>query len=179
MVANNCFYDMKVVGKKENVDELIRILLYKNENLYMYRIFSADVYEEWYSDGKYYVVLCGDVAWSVISTMLKDITSNKSNLTNLQSETKRLTLSVEIFSSEPGMCFQEHFILSNGEIKVDECVDYTECYFDEMDWSGNSIEEKFALFCEYNGISDITLDDLEDGNLFKDGGFDNYGVWTI
>ncbi len=45
-MANNCFYDLKAVGTKESVNELVQILQYKHPKLCFYRIFSAEVCDE-------------------------------------------------------------------------------------------------------------------------------------
>lgn len=179
-MANNCFYDLKVIGAKESVDELIQILQYKHPELRMYRIFSADVYEEGInSDGKYYVAVCGDVAWSISSTMLRAITPEPKEITNILMETARLELVVEIFSSEPGVGFQEHYIIKDGEIKTDECLDYSEYWYYSSDWEGDTEEAKFAAFCEEYELKNATLEDLEGGRIYKEGGFQNYGEWSV
>ena len=180
-MANNCFYDLKIVGEKNNVDELIKILQHKHPALRMYRVFSADVYDECFlPNGQYFAIICGDVAWSIYSSMLEGrLKSSINNLTDIESESKRLNLTVEIFSSEPGACFQEHYIINKGEIEVDECPEYNEYWFDRSDYNGKTEEECFTMFCEEYELENITLNDLEDGSVYKTGGLDNYGIWTI
>lgn len=179
-MANNCFYDLKAVGTKESLDELVQILQYEHPELRMYRIFSAEVYEEGINSNQdRYITACGDVAWSISSSMLRDISPEQEGVTNILTETARLGLVVEIFSSEPGIGFQEHYIIDRGEIQEEECVDYSEYWYDSSEWEGNSEEKKFASFCEEYGLEDISLKDLEYGRIYKVGGFSNYGEWSF
>ena len=55
---------------------------------------------------------------------------------NMEDITKELNLTVEIFSSEPGVGFMEHYLVENGEISVDECVKYHEVENEEGDYEG-------------------------------------------
>ncbi len=98
---------------------------------------------------------------------------------DILTETDRLNLTVEIFSSEPGIGFQEHYIINKGEIKVDECPDYSEIWYDSSDWEGNTEKAKFAAFCKEYGLKNVSLKDLEDGCTYKVGGLPNYGEWSI
>ena len=47
--------------------------------------------------------------------------------TTLLIESERLNLDIEVYSEECGCCFQEHYIIKQGEMVCDECVDW-ECY---------------------------------------------------
>ena len=179
-MANNCFYDLKAVGTKKSVKELVRILQYKHPKLCLYRIFSAEVCDEGVTPhGKYYVIICGDVAWSIYSSMLHEPMPGPKGWSDILTETDRLNLTVEIFSSEPGIGFQEHYIINKGEIKVDECPDYSEIWYDSSDWEGNTEKAKFAAFCKGYGLRNVSLKDLEDGCIYKVGGLPNYGEWSI
>ena len=58
-MANNCYYDLKIVGTKEAIEDLIEILQYKHPVLELYRVFNADVYEEGSMDnGNCYAIIC-------------------------------------------------------------------------------------------------------------------------
>lgn len=174
------FYDLKAVGTKESVDELVQILQYKHPKLCMYRIFCAEVCDEGTTpNGECYVSVCGDVAWSIYSTMLHEPMPGPKGWSDILTETARLNLAVEIFSSEPGIGFQEHYIIWQGEIKVDECLDYSEIWYDSSDWKGDTEEAKFAAFCKEYELKNVSLKDLDDGCTYKVGGLPNYGKWSI
>lgn len=175
-MANNCYYDLKIVGTKEAIEDLIEILQYKHPVLELYRVFNADVCEEGSIDnGNCYAIICGDVAWSIISTMLKDADPN-GGWTNLQRETAGLNLVVEIYSSEPGIGFQEHYIIDNGTLTVEEEEDYSEYWFDPDEWEGETEEQKFAAFCEEY---DLDGADFHGEGSYSSGGFPDYGNWSI
>lgn len=157
-MANNCFYDMKIVGtSKENVDEFISMLTYDNQERYFARIFSADVYEETEIDGKYTAKVSGDCAWSVYSCMCDGVFTyydkgRDEHLTCLAVETERLDLSVEIFSEEPGVGFAEHYLYKNGDCIIEDEVELAEYWWDQ----GESLEE----FLDANGLNDLDEEQL-------------------
>lgn len=168
-MANNCLFDFKIVGKEENVDELMEMMKWqgKYENCGLGRI-----YEVYFTDknnrvdGITEAYGGGDCAWSVLSAMRNYGDRNPS----LESETNRLNLKIEIYSSEPGCCFQEHVIIENGEVLEDKCVNYEEHWI----WEFDTLEEYNK---EYG--TNFTEDMVED-DYVKIGGFgDDYGVWHI
>lgn len=170
-MPNYCDYDMKIVGHKDNIKELIQIMQYKHPNYTMYRIFDADVYDE--EDNAVYV--SGDVAWSILSTMI----SPPPNRTTIIDQSKRLNLDVEIFSTEPGIGFQEHFIIKRGTIVVNECMEYLEYHFDPSEYNADTYEEKFQMFCDeyYLNIKQEQLN--EDSNYIVGKEIENYCCWSI
>ena len=60
-MPNYCYYEMKVVGTDDNIDELISMMKYNHPKQHFYRVFEADVYDR----GKGYALICGDVACSI------------------------------------------------------------------------------------------------------------------
>lgn len=144
-MANNCFYNMKVQGKEENVKEFIKIMqVDKYEgNVHMFRIFCAYVYEEGTDENGYYVAkLNGDCAWSVHTCMTEygyytDRKDSPGIPTHLAKESERLGLMIDVYSTESGMAFAEHYTFYNGECICDETVDYFEYMLDEYE----SVEE--------------------------------------
>ena len=168
-MANNCLFDFKIVGKEENVDELMEMMQWqgKYENNGLGRIYEVDLSDKDYrADGTVEAYGYGDCAWSVLTAMRNYADRNPS----LESETNRLGLVIEIYSSEPGCCFQEHVVIDKGDVIVDECVDYEEHWVDECE----TIEE-------YNKEYDTNFtEDMIDDGIVKIGGFGvDYGVWTI
>lgn len=167
-MANNCSVDMRVTGKAKNIKELIQMLQWKGEyeDDGLGRVFdcSYDEYEfEAANDEDIIRVdLFLDVAWSILSSMRRDGCRPRS----LESESERLNLVVEAYSSEPGCQFQEHVLIDRGSILIDDCVEYKEYWVQEFD----TIEEFNA---EYN--KDFTEDMVNDNGDVCIGGFENYG----
>ena len=177
-MANNCDYKMSVTGLNENVREFIKIMQAdyssKPEAMpHMWRIFEAwETEAEELGDGIIRTYIEGDCAWSVNSCMFEDgctyqnqhknDPNNKG--TSVPAESKRLNLVIEIYSSEPGCAFQEHYLVALGEILIDACVDWDEYYVDDM-----TIEE----FNEEYGTN-FTKDDINDDGYITTGGFDSW-----
>lgn len=87
--------------------------------------------------------------------------------TNMLTESERLNLVIEAYSSEPGMGFQEHYLIDSGEIVIEDEVDYSENYAPDL-----SLEEKIEIAEEHN----VTVEELE--NMVNDDGdicFGGYG----
>ena len=122
-MANFCEFDMRVVGKRENINELISLLNYEGTGEIdgFGRIYELNVTNEYDEDGLSSADLSGDCAWSIYSGLIED---------GLLNETKRLHLVLEAYSREPGMGFAEHYIISGGEIVGNEVVDYNEYHVD-------------------------------------------------
>ena len=51
--------------------------------------------------------------------------------TNIINEAKRLALTIEIYSEEPGLCFQEWYRVVCGEWTIDETGEFSEWWLDE------------------------------------------------
>ena len=160
-MPNYCDYKMRIIGRTENVKELIKILQCTDYlNIHFYRIFEASDY-----DYEKYGLLTsarvdGYCAWSVFCCMLpgafsyydetrlpdgvyaneKDKKQIESG-SNLLIETKRLNLTVEIWSFESGMCFSEHIIVSNGIMIRNKCLDFYDIYIDEYNTYNDMLEE--------------------------------------
>lgn len=151
-MANYCYYEMKVVGKENNVKELVKYLEanyeYKGNELVMceadkhfFRVFYAEVIDEYGADKGYINLISGDCAWSTFSCMLKgehsyyDIFKNRKGFkgTNLVDASRDLSLDIEVFSEEPGCGFMEHYLIKQGVMDIDECENYEETYNEEID----------------------------------------------
>ena len=164
-MANHCDFIMQITGRRENVEELIDMLKWqrkhKDEGL-------GRVYECWEDDieelNEEFISaqVSGYCAWSVLTAMR----NYGGRYPSLESETERLNLLVELYSSESGMGFQEHCMIDKGEVVIDECVDYEEHYVEDYD----SIEDYNA---EYG--MDLTEDMVEDGYVYIGGYGSQYG----
>lgn len=147
-MPNYCNYSMCVVGKKESVEEFIEVMnagynygtMEFDYDRHMFRVFEAenDKIEE-RDDGRFQTFINGYCAWSVSSCMLKDgyYRNFKEDFpdnfrgTTLPLESKKLGLDIEVYSEESGMCFQEHYLIIDGEIVREECVDWSEIWVED------------------------------------------------
>ena len=166
-MANLCEFDMRVAGKRENINELATLLEYKgtDEIKGFGRVYELYVTNEEDKNGLSYADLSGDCAWSIYSAFL-DI-----GKPNLLTETRRLNLVLEAYSREPGICFAEHYIISKGEILLDEEVDYQEVEIAELS------EEELQELSRDEGKSLDTIRDeaYENCGYYRSGGFgENY-----
>lgn len=155
-MPNECSAVVKVSGRKDSVDEFIRIMNadydydhYVEENMsfshnsHFFRIFSADVMD--YEQDGLFVVATLDVwcAWSIACCMFDDGYYNTIKKecedhnvpfhgTNITECAKKLQLSIEAISEEPAMCFMEHYLVNaDGEFEINDVVDMEEYYIDE------------------------------------------------
>lgn len=135
-MANNAYYEMKVVGRQDNVEAFVRAMLWEGEyeQQGVGRVFSCEVYEQGESNNGYYVLLSGDCAWSILSAMRKEYNPN-----NIEKLSEKLELSIEAYCEECGFEFQEHFLVVNGDVEIDECIDWDELCVDEL----NQLADEF------------------------------------
>lgn len=167
-MANYCSYEMKIKGKKENVDKLIEYLqsdyYYENKELvkcdadrHFCRVFECHIADDYKEEGyQGYEIVYGSCAWSVFSCMMSgdhtyynDLIKYKNNkVTCMTKATKELDLEVEIFSEEPGCCFMEHFLIDKGKILIEDCVDWEEQY----DEDGDPIYDEYGNRIQKGGL---------------------------
>lgn len=164
-MANNCWYQMRIAGQKESVDQFIDMLSGIGP-VHLGRVFSAYTDEPFTpypgNKGIGYADVSGDCAWSIKESMLPG--SNPS--VTLATEAKRLGLVVEAYSSEPGNQFQEHVLINKGDILTFDCVDYQEHYVEDMS------EKELAELCEERGLTKEELLSLvNDNGDYTVGGF--------
>ena len=172
-MANNCFYTMRVKGKKENVMEFHKRMEDYDAPNHLFRMFSADITDEWENnDDTVTIEVLGDCAWSIESCCRASGYSGGTDLFAVNS--KELGLVIECYSDECGIGFQEHYLYDHGECLADECVDWCEYYYEEDKY------ESFEEFKkEYNLPEDATEDDLNDNGCYEVGGFPYYCEFSI
>lgn len=145
-MANNCWYQMRIAGKKESVDQFIAMLSGKTPTR-LGRVFSVYMDEPFTpypsNKGIGYADISGDCVWSIKESMLPGYNPS----ITLATEAKRLGLVVEAYSSEPGNQFQEHVLINKGDILTFDCVDYHEYYFEDMS------ERHLAELCQEQGLT--------------------------
>lgn len=176
-MANYCDFDIRISGQPEAVLEMASMLKvtdsFLNENA-LKRHFGGVYYCDFedygivmVGDGLCYLDGGGSCAWSIQSSMREKL----SGFSTLESESKRLGVMIEAYSSEPGFKFQEHVLISKGNVIIDDCVDYEEHYV-------GSAEKLEA----YNKAHDtaFTEDMINDDGDVCIGGFgDDYGVYRV
>ena len=160
-MPNYCYYQMKVVGKKENVEEFIKVMQadydYSEMKFSFDRHMGGRVFEAYVDEfkeiekGNYAALISGDCAWSVVCCMFDGALTYHNDLktrhpencksTTIPIESENLDLDIEIFSEESGMCFQEHYLVRKGVIEIDDCVDYNEYYVEEYATKEEAEEE--------------------------------------
>ena len=188
-MPNYCDYGMAVRGYKDNVEEFIRIIkadynYNTNEfthNRHFFRVFEANVEEDYITYGlERCVKIYGYCAWSVYSCMFPGPftyygDNNKYSLikeserlqygTHILQETKRLNLYIEIFSQEPGMGFQEHYYIANGNTIQNEEYELNMYWLDDVQEYYN-VDDVKGLCNKYNlNINEVTKS-INDGNDF-------------
>ena len=145
-MANNCWYQMRIAGQKESVDQFIDMLSGKG-SVHLGRVFSVYTDEPFTpypgNRGIGYADVSGDCTWSIKESMLPGYNPS----ITLATEAKRLGLVVEAYSSEPGNQFQEHVLINKGDILTFDCVDYREYYFEDMS------ERHLAELCQKQGLT--------------------------
>jgi hypothetical protein len=165
---------MCVKGRKENVEEFIKVIkanydygtMEFTHDRHLFRVFSADDNGiEQVDDDVYEVIINGDCAWSVHSCMfesyyyndLKERFPNEFRGTTLPIESERLNLDIEVYSEECGMCFQEHYIILNGNVAVYDSVDWCEYYIRDFETKEEAEEELDIEITdeEWNGNDDF------------------------
>lgn len=172
-MANNCFYTMRVEGKKDDVMEFHKRMQDYDAPNHLFRMFDASIInEQENNDGSFTIEVSGDCAWSIESCCRASGYSGGVDLLAVNS--KELGLVIECFSEESGMCFQEHYLYDHGECRIDACVDWNQYYYDESTYeSFEDFKERFDL------PEDLTEDDLDDGDYYSIGGFPDYCEFSI
>lgn len=165
-MANWCEFYIKIVGTKENCKLFERILQGKHERCF-HRVFNAWVEWEDQCTNHYHMELAGNCAWSVTCAMNHEMSySDGPDSVTLQGLSAELCLEIEVYSKEPCVGFAEHYCFVNGEVRADECVDYTEVYWDKDEHP--TIAE---LNAEYG--TNYSEADFDDEGFFREGGFDD------
>lgn len=139
-MANDCYFRMEIKGTKKSLKEFISILegihpegisLYK-----VYDVFAADIEKV---DKGFMTTLEGCCAYSINTSMLNDedsyyrqLSSTHPDLTNLESESKRLSLEINIYSEEIIEEVEEYVLIKNGKVKTYELKEFDSYYDDEM-----------------------------------------------
>ena len=171
-MANCCLYTMKAVSKDENaLKRLVKIMNYEDPEYYIYRCGSAYI-DKTDKDGDFFVYkISGDVAWSAdhwfgtYEHNDKDHTlENGAHYISLDLLCERLGIAVEIYTEEPGCCFQEWIMCDHNGCVQSDTVEWMQQWQDE---DGNDLDEPVEQggfgddYCNFNYASVIWGDDME------------------
>lgn len=148
-MANNCAYDMAVVGmKRESVERMMDILSYNDCEFCLYRVFDADMQEQVSNDdGMWRAIYVGDMAWQADAWIrdpvsMDDMNSKGAHKSNLQEICKALDVGVEVWFEEEGMCIQGHYVVNHeGCVTLNEFKEDVEF----PDWDGEDEEVRNGL----------------------------------
>lgn len=170
-MANNAYYEMKVVGRQDNVEAFVRAMRWEGEYEQQGagRVFSCEVYEQGESNNGYYMLLLGDCAWSVESAMR--VLNNPNNIERLS---EKLECQIEAYCEECGCEFQEHFLVVNGEVEIDECIDWCEINVEDVD----ECEDEFWQQ-DYVVASGITKDNAKEHAVDGYVSIGGYASWEF
>ena len=175
-MANNCYFDMKIAGKESGIRELLDMLNWNGPEdrpgfgrVYSLEVYNTETIAKKEGEDLLSVWCNGDCAWSVYTAMLDDGTRNP----NLETETERLGLALEVYSSEPGIGFQEHYIIDKGKIIEEEERDYQEHWIEMMK------KEDIIEVCKENEIPYEDIDEYinDNGDLCIGGFGEEFGVF--
>lgn len=165
-MSNACYFEMKIAGDKPAVMEFAKMLEGKGfDQVTAFELNANEVEHD--SHDRQVIALSGQgsCAKSVAAAMLAN-----DGYEDLYSETERLGLAVEVFSSEPSSGFQEHLLMDRGILVVDETASYQETF---VDWSNP--EDVHELLSE-TGLSREELEvKVNEYSELWIGGFENYG----
>ena len=175
-MPNMCYFQMKLTGPEPSVREMIEALQWSGAfssnglgRAFSFDLSDPDEIEKDPETGYISLIGEGDCANSVLSS-LRELSGYKRSL---ESETKRLGMGVEYFSSEPDNCFQEHGIIVCGKVLTSESVRYEE-YFME-DKSDAEIE---AFCCEKGITREQLVQSLNCNGEYCEGGFQDFGTFS-
>ena len=165
-MANYCNFQMKIIGKKENVQAFVSYLQAEYQYQDGYSNCTADkhffcvletevITERTLFSGQHMMKIQGCCAWSVRRCMFKgeytyynrwtekDRLSLKESFrgTHLEEATRDLDLKVEIHSQEPHCGFREHYILEAGHVVLEDFESFN-LYCDGENYS---FDLKFAI----------------------------------
>ncbi len=130
-MANECLYTLRVVSPtKKAIGRLLKIMQNKDKDCFIYQVLEAK-----YShspkkddDGIWSAVIVGKNDWDCIYWCLglteegsRQTLDNGASYRTLNDICKELCIGVEIWDSEPDICFQQHFCINMfGETFISE-----------------------------------------------------------
>lgn len=185
-MPNYCMYEMRIQGNTHGVEKVIETLkadydYYNNKfnsDKHLFRVFDADIMDDETVDGIRDVIINGSCAWSVFSCMMEGDGTYYSSCkaeygdsfrgTTLVELSKDYSVMIEVYGEECGCEFQEHYLIHNGEVLVEEETKYIELYKDIMEEDEVTLEEVLTEV-------ELTMDNVTDeDDYYRIGGFENW-----
>ena len=177
-MANLCSFSMCVNGTHDNIEKFYNAMS-QNGNMYMGRGAEADIK---YEDEECKAFIDGWCKWSIQSALVDNAISMRTEpniwywgdgvdvstleFITLWEACERWNLEIEVYSEEPGCCFQEHYMYVDGEMSCD-CVEQNEYCLDDYK-SKEEAEQDLSI--------NITDEEWNDGGFINRGGF---GEWEF
>lgn len=179
-MANNCYFTMKAIGSKESLEEFERMMLGQGEygagRLGRVSAFEPEPVLVEDARGVYSLTADGCCANSVYSAMQKEGLEElaqalgTSPLLSIEDESERLHLAVEVYSTERDNGFEEHLVVADGKVILEDEIGINE-YF---------VEDVIDRLDEFNEVFKASYEpaDLRSKRLIVVGGFPNYGDFS-
>lgn len=174
-MANICSFSMCVKGTHENIEKFYNAMC-QDGNIYMGRGADAQIL---YEDEENRALIDGWCKWSVQSAMIdnaismrtepnmwgwtKDVNPSTLEFITLWEACARWNIDMEVFSEEPGCAFQEHYLIIDGQVVCEDCVEWNEYDLDDFE-TKEEAEEELEI--------EITDEEWEEGGFIGRGGFD-------
>lgn len=162
-MANLCEFEMHIKGARENIDLFLSAMQQKGK-VYMGR--GAVLEDISYDNKAGYAEAFGYCKWSVYAALTENamsmrtnqdrwvFTDENGNLCNasdlglefitLEEACEKYAVTVEIYSTEPGNCFAEHYIVTPSGFEESEECTYREIDFDDYE-SKKEAEKKLGV----------------------------------
>lgn len=193
-MANWCNYTMKVVGEDRqslekfyewmnadyHYDPENKKLISCSSEHHVFRTEVADMEINKVDENVWEAILFGDCAWSVHSCMFGGAHSYYEDLKKLYGDefigitlpemSAKLTVDIEVYSSEPGCAFSEHYLIKHGNVIKNEETEYLLVNKEDYDNKSQaeqalkrdiSDEEWNDTYNDYLEICDWSVDDPE------------------
>ena len=82
-MPNYCYYEMKVIGSDDAIDELISMMKYSHPTHHFYRAFEADVYER--GENYAFIIILIKIVFRIIFAVINDHFSAANKIVFLKS----------------------------------------------------------------------------------------------
>lgn len=175
-MANICSFSMCVKGTHKNIESFYNALIQKG-TIWMGRGADAEIHYE--DNGKAFID--GWCKWSIYSALINNAISMRTEpdlwyhgdepevleFITLEEACAKWCLEMEVYSEEYGCCFQEHYLINNDEVIINDCVEA--CEYDLYEYeTKEEAEAEFKI-----KLSDEEWDKHK-GDRFIVGGFENW-----
>lgn len=185
-MANLCSYDLYATGKEEDLEKFARMMEWEEKPAVDGSMYCADMYLEKpvdNGDGTFTQHFSSATRWSVQHGMIDRADSDE--CVSLTTAARKLSLSMEIWSEEPGCCFAEHIVINEDGGYSIECEDYYEIYAEDLAEQLDKAEEEITAddlkshlegFVDQDALEGLDMDEvfsrLRENGTVSIGGFE-------